>query len=204
MVAKQIKQIDYGKFLLEKLFSQYNTSTNYTTLHYKTGETILDDVENNIFNIINMCDIDNATGNSLDAAASLIGLQRMQIRIPTTVWTLDQTPFTGYPFGDFDYIIYENCPDDIFRDCIKSYAITQTGHGSLPEILETVTLLLGLQDGDITVTHPAPRQWSFSIPSGVSVGRHGLLGIGGNDYRTPNGGYLWAKPAGVKTTFVFN
>ena len=203
MVAKVINKIDYGKFLLQKLFAQYNTSEKFTTLHYQTGEIILDDVEDNIFDIINMCDIDNATGNSLDAAASLIGLGRMSIQIPAVVWTLDQTPFTNYPFGDENYIDWEICPDDVFRECIKSYAITQTAHGSMPEILETVSLLLGIEIADITVAKPGLRQWTFTIPAGVSVGLKYLLGIGANDYRAPNGGFLWAKPAGITINFVF-
>lgn len=204
MALNDITKVDYGDLLLNYLLSQYKDKTNMIGLHQRFSDEVFTDMETNIFNIIDMCDLNVSTGNNLDAAASLIGLERMQIRIPTTVWTLDETPFTGYPFGDKDYIIYEECPDSIFIDCIKSYAYTQTCYGSLDDVLITVGYVLGIDPTTIVIANPSEQTWSLTIPAGVSVGRQYLLGVGSDDYRTPNGGFLWAKPAGVTFNFTFS
>ena len=204
MAAKDFTKVEYGSLLLNFLLSQYKNKTNMIGLHQRFGDDVFDVMEDNIFSIFNMCDIEKATGNTLDAAASLIGLERMQIRIPSTVWTLDETPFTGYPFGDKDYIIYEECPDSIFVDCIKSYAYTQTCYGSLDDVLITVGYILGIDHTTITIANPSEQTWSLTVPSSVPVGRRFLLGVGGQDFRTPNGGFLWAKPAGVTFNFIYS
>ena len=201
----EMEQIEYGKFILNLLISQYQSKTRMPALLQNFGDLIFDPMEQAIFNIYNMCDIDTATGNSLDAAASLIGLPRMSIRILADAWVLDETPFTDYRFGDEDYVEFEECPDDIFRDCIKSYAYTQTCYGSLNDVLITIGYLLGIDSTTITIANPGVRQWTLTIPdsASISLGRRYLLGIGGNDYRTPNGGYLWARPAGVVFDIVY-
>lgn len=204
MAAKDFTKTDYGKLLLNYLLSQYKNTTNMAGLQQRFADDIFDVMETNIFNILEMCDIENASGNVLDAAASLIGLERMQIRIPTTVWTLDETPFTGYPFGDNDNIIYEECPDPIFIDCIRSYAYTQTCHGSMDDVLTTVGFVLGIDPTTITIANPSDQTWDLTVPAAVAVGRRYLLGNGGADYRTPNGGYLWAKPAGPTFNFIYS
>jgi hypothetical protein len=202
MAANEMQQVEYGDFLLNLLLSQYKSKEKMIGLFQNTGDLVYDPMEDILFKIYNMCDLDNSSGYYLDMAASLIGLQRMPIRVPADVWILDETDFTDHRFGDADYIIFEECPDRIFRDCIKSYAYTQTCYGSIPDVLITLGYILDVDPTTIEIENPSNRVWNITIPNSVSIveGRRYLLGIGGNDYRTPNGGYLWARPAGV----VFN
>lgn len=197
-------KVEYGEMLLKILLSQYDNSVKFSGLHQQFGDKVFDDMEDNIFNIYNMCDLDNATGNNLDAAASLIGLNRMLIRIPTTVWTLDETPFTGYVFGDKDYLIFEICPDDIFRDAIKAYAYTQTCYGSMDDVLNTLALILGVDISDLSLVRNAQQDYTINAPASVDVGRKYLTGLTDGNYRTPNDGFLWALPAGVSFEITYS
>ncbi len=195
-----VSRVDQAAFMLSLLFPQYQNSPNVKMLFQKTGELFCQDVEDQALQIYNMCDLDNSTGNVLDAAASLIGLQRMSIRVPSDVWILDLTPFTDHQFGDEEYLFYALAPDDIFRDAIRAYAINQTSEGDLRSLEKTLRLLLNLTgDTDLTIELTSSLNVSVTINVAVEIGRRSLV----DEYITPNGGTLWSKVAGCVYSFTY-
>ena len=192
--------VNQADLMLKLLISQYTSSPNFEGLMYGTAEKINQDIEEQAFQIYNMCDIANSTGNVLDAVGSLIGLPRMPIENPGDVWILDQTPFTDHQFGDKAYLYFELAPDDIYRDAIRAYAINQTSTGSLKDLQQTLMLLWGMTDtANLTISLNSSLNVTLTVNVAVDIKRDYLV----QQYRTPNQGYLWSKVASCIYNFNY-
>ncbi len=197
----QVKSVDQGQLMLDKLIPQYKNSPNIKTLFQSFSEELCQDIEDQAMQIYNMCDLENTTGNLLDAAGSLIGLARMNILVPTDDWTLDITPWTGYIFADGDFLNYEVAPDEVYRDAIRSYAICHNTVGDIRTLEKTLRLLYGMTvESDLTVQLISSLQVNITVNVSVNIGRRYLV----DSYRTPNGSKLWAEVAGCEYTFTYS
>lgn len=212
MAHSFIKPIDQGELLFNNLFSQYKQAPNFSALIQNLAELLSQDIENQLFNIYYTLalypnpleQVTEATGNQLDLAGLLIGLPRMAVQVPADVWQLDVTPFTGHKFGDINYLIYQQAPDDIYRDAILSYAKTITSNGDLITLLYCLELLMNKNAVNIEITQTATLAVTIDItkiPGGETYDEKRQYLV--DKYITPNGGKLWPKVVGVDYTINF-
>ena len=195
-----LKPVNQSELMYEKLLSQYKGAQNFSTFFREMGDELCQDIEDQGNQIYNMCDLDNSSGNLLDAAGSLIGLARMKVLIPTDVWQLDQTPWSSHRFGDKVYLLYATASDEIYRDAIKAWAISQTSQGDLRSLKTTLMLLWGMTvDTDLTITQTASLAVTIDVNVNVTVSRNYLV----TDFLAPNGSSLWSKAAGCVYTFNY-
>ncbi len=195
-----VSRVDQANAMLNALIPQYKNSPNIKAFYQSCGELICQDIEDQSLQIYNMCDLENSTGNILDMVGGLIGLPRMSILIPSDVWILDLTPFTGHQFGDEVYLFYELAPDDVYRDAIRAYAINQTSEGDLRSLEKTLRLIYGMTvDTDLTIEFVSTLNVNVTINVPVTIGRRSLVDI----YVTPNGGKLWSQVAGCVYNFTY-
>jgi len=203
MTLKQnIQPVDQGAEILKILLPQY-AGTTVEGLHQHLVENTYQDIEDQALQICNMCDLTKSTGNVLDAAGSLIGLPRMAVRVSSgDYWQLDVTPFTNHEFADKEYLIYEEATDEMYINAIKSYAYTQTSYGSLPDLLATLQLLMGIDlddDSRFSITQTGVFNVNVSISGTVSEPIKYLI----EDYITPNGSFLTARVIPCVYNFTF-
>lgn len=193
-----ITPVDQGQLAFKLLISQYKRSPNFSDLIQRILAATSEDIEEQVFQIINMCDLDNANGNVLDAAGTLIGLARMGVKLPGTQgWQLDVTPFTGHAFGDASYIEYETADDETYRDAIKSYAICQTTFCDLTTLQQCIAIILKKEPSDIDVELTASMAVTINVTEKSDERRRYLI----EEFRTPNGSFLWPANGGVVYSF---
>lgn len=203
-----VSPIDQGSAIQNLLISQYKDRPNMSGLLQNLAEGSFQDIENQAYQIVTMCDIANATGNVLDAVGILIGLQRMKVKISgVDVWQYDYTPFTLHQFIDGDFLVFEEAPDDIYRDTIRCYSITRNSFGDLRTLQKTLMLLYGFtEDTDLTITQPSAKNVNIVVNVAPDPRRRYLV----DEYKAPNASAkdqptsaLWAKVAGCVYTFTY-